>query len=145
MIGNWSNGMRALLLTVFALMAGAGALHAAGVPSDWTFTLPAGDAVSGEKTFENMKCYTCHNVSGREYDRTGDNPGNIGPNLTAEQAGLPREYLAESIINFDRWKAHGRYTVPFRLQDGTSRMGNYREAMTLKEMVDVVEFLRSIK
>ncbi len=139
------NGSAFVCLSALLILAGAGTLMAVDVPSGWSFALPPGDAAAGEKVFTDMKCWSCHRVSGREFGKLDDNPGLIGPNLTAEHGKLPREYLAESIVNYDRWKAHGRYSIHFRTPDGTSRMGNYAEAMTLRQMIDVVEFMKSLR
>lgn len=136
---------RGLFVFALAFLAGALTLGGVDVPSGWNFVLPPGDAAAGEKVFREMKCHTCHNVAGKEFGKADDHPGDIGPNLTAEHGDLPREYLAESIVNYDRWKAHGRYSIHFRTPDGTSRMGNYADAMSLRQMIDVVEFVKSIR
>jgi len=142
-------GLRASLLTglVLAWLVGIGVVlgEGASVPQGWRFTMPAGDAVAGEKSFEKMKCYSCHEVSGRHFGKMSDNPGDLGPKLVRAHARLPREYLAESILNTDEFLAHGNYQMSYRAEDGTSRMAHYHEVMTLKELVDIVEFVRTIR
>jgi hypothetical protein len=71
-----------------------------------------------------------------------------GPVTAAEPRlppGLPREYLAESIVNFERFIAHGQYKKGFVAADGTSRMGDYNDLLTVRDLLDLVEFLRSIR
>ena len=115
------------------------------VPSSWTFTLPRGNVFDGEKAFAKMQCYSCHNVAGRYYVDPAERPGGLGPDLTAAHARLPREYLAESIVNFERFLAHGNFAVTYKTPDGSSRMGDYSHIMTVRELIDIVEFLKAIQ
>ncbi len=115
------------------------------VPPFWKFTLPKGDMFEGEKVFARMECYSCHNVAGRYFKNPAERPGGIGPDLTAAHAKLPREYLAESIMNFERFIAHANYKARYRTSDGSSRMGDYSRIMTVRELIDIVEFIKSIQ
>jgi hypothetical protein len=47
------------------------------------FTLPAGTASAGEQVFVKMECYPCHTVAGKRFGDPAQNPGGIGPDLTA--------------------------------------------------------------
>jgi mono/diheme cytochrome c family protein len=115
------------------------------IPLGWRFVLPAGDASAGERTFVRMECYSCHTVAGKRFGDPSQKPGGIGPDLTAAHARLPREYLAESIVNFDRYIAHGQFSARYMAVDGTSRMGNYTDLLTIRELLDLVEFLQAIR
>ncbi len=115
------------------------------VPSSWTFALPRGDVSDGEKAFAKMQCYSCNHVAGRYYVDPAERPGGIGPDLTSAHARLPREYLAESIVDFERFLAHGNFAVTYKTPDGSSRMGNYSHIMTVRELIDIVEFLKAIQ
>jgi hypothetical protein len=115
------------------------------LPPGWRFVLPTGAAAAGEQVFVKMECYSCHTVAGRRFGTATQNPGGIGPDLTAAHARLPREYLAESVVNFERYVAHGQYKRGYVAADGTSRMGDYSEIMTVRELIDLVEFLRGIR
>ncbi len=54
----------------------------------------------------------------------------------------PAEYFAESILNPNRVIVEGPgYTGPDRL----SKMPSYAETMTLKQLVDVVAYLKSLR
>ncbi|HEY7726841.1 MAG TPA: c-type cytochrome, partial [Candidatus Eisenbacteria bacterium] len=72
------------------------------VPAGWRFTVPAGDAAAGKRVFEKMQCYSCHTVRGHRFGDPAQNPGGIGPDLTAAYGQLPAEYLAESIVSSSR-------------------------------------------
>ncbi|HEY7365143.1 MAG TPA: cytochrome c [Methylomirabilota bacterium] len=115
------------------------------LPAYWRFELPAGTASAGQQVFVKMECYSCHTVAGKRFGDPTQKPGGIGPDLTAAHARLPREYLAESIVNFDRYLAHGQFTARYMAHDGTSRMGDYNELLTVRDLLDLVEFLKSIR
>jgi len=132
----------ALVLTVLGDVATAAEPR---LPRNWRFALPPGTASAGEQVFVRMECYSCHTVAGKRFGDPTRNPGGIGPDLTAAHARLPREYLAESIVDFSRYIAHGQYRKTYVAADGTSRMGDYNELLTVRELLDLVEFLRGIR
>jgi mono/diheme cytochrome c family protein len=115
------------------------------VPPGWGFTMPVGDATAGKQVFETMQCCSCHTVRGQRFGDPLQNPGGIGPDLTAEHGRLPAEYLAESIVSPSRVLAHGQFRAPYRAADGRSRMGDYSEIMTVRELIDLVAFLRGFR
>ena len=115
------------------------------LPRNWRFGLPPGTASAGEQVFVKMECYSCHTVASRRFGDPAQNPGGIGPDLTGAHARLPREYLAESVVNFERYIAHGQYKKGYVAADGTSRMGDYNDLLTVRELLDLVEFLRGIR
>ncbi|HSF04654.1 MAG TPA: c-type cytochrome [Methylomirabilota bacterium] len=117
----------------------------ARLPAYWRFVLPPGTASAGEQVFVRMECYSCHTVAGKRFGDPTQKPGGIGPDLTAAHARLPREYLAESIVNFDRYLAHGKFIARYMGQDGTSRMGDYNDLLTVRDLLDLVEFLKGIR
>ncbi len=116
----------------------------AAAPAGWRFTLPPGDARAGEKVFRALKCWSCHRVEGLTIAEAGDQDGRIGPRLTRAQAVLPREYIAERLIRYDRFLEEGFRNATWSRSDGTSRMGNYNDTMSVRELIDLVEFVRSI-
>ncbi|HXJ80805.1 MAG TPA: cytochrome c [Candidatus Methylomirabilis sp.] len=135
-----------MLVFVVALLGDATLATAAEprLPRNWRFTLPAGTASVGERVFVKMECYSCHTVAGKRFGDPAQNSGGIGPDLTATHARLPREYLAES-VNFERYIAHGQYKKGYVAADGTSRMGDYNDLLTIRELLDLVEFLKGIR
>ena len=119
-----------------------GQLHArGGVPPEWRFLLPPGDAAEGRKAFVSMECFACHEVKGESFPQTSKTPRGKGPELTGMGSHHPAEYFAESIINPNRVIVEGTgYTGP----DGLSTMPSYADTMTLKQLVDVVAYLKSL-
>ena len=136
-----------MLAMILALLGDGMPAATAGpsLPEGWRFVLPAGTVAAGERVFMKMECYSCHTVAGKRLGDPTQNPGGIGPDLTAAHARLPREYLAESVVNFGRYVAHGHYKRSYMAADGTSRMGDYNDLLTARDVIDLVEFLKGIR
>ena len=117
-------------------------LHAhGGVPPGWKFLLPSGDRVDGRKVFVSMECFACHEVKGETFPQASKTPRGAGPELTGMGRHHPAEYFAESILNPNRVIVEGAgYTGP----DGLSKMPSYADTMTLRQLVDVVAYLKSL-
>jgi len=113
-------------------------LHAqGGVPAGWSFTPPAGDAARGREVFTRLECFTCHAVSGAPFPP----PSRPGPELTNVGGHHPAGYLAESIMNPNAVIVEGRgYADP----DGRSIMPDYRDSLSLGDLIDLVAYLKSL-
>jgi len=113
-------------------------LHASGgVPPGWIFTPPAGDAARGREVFARLECFTCHGVRGERFPR----PSRPGPDLTGVGGHHPAGYLAESIMNPNAVIVEGRgYTGP----DGRSIMPDYRDSLSVGDLIDLVAYLKSL-
>ena len=112
-----------------------------GVPRGWKFLIPRGHAVDGRKVFVAMECFACHEVKGEEFPSDAKTPRGAGPALTGMGAHHPPEYFAESILNPNRVIVTG---TDYTGADGLSKMPSYADTMTLKQLVDVVAYLRSL-
>ncbi len=117
-------------------------LHAqGGVPRGWTFLMPSGDAAEGRKVFVTMECFACHAVKGEDFPHDSTTPPGAGPELTGMGSHHPAEYFAESILNPNRVIVLGPgYTGA----DGLSKMPSYADSMTLRQLIDVVAYLKSL-
>ena len=117
-------------------------LHAqGGVPRGWKFLMPPGDAAEGRKVFVAMECFACHEVKGEQFPSDSKTPRDAGPPLSGMGSHHPAEYFAESIVNPNRVIVMGPgYTGP----DGRSKMPSYADTMTLKQLIDVVAYLKSL-
>jgi mono/diheme cytochrome c family protein len=118
-------------------------LHAhGGVPPGWTFMVPPGNAPEGRKVFVAMECFACHDVRDGEFPPPTKTRRSPGPELTGMGAHHPAAYFAESIMNPNRVIVRGQgFTGP----DGLSTMPSYADVMTLRQLVDVVAYLQSLK
>lgn len=118
-----------------------------------SYDLPEGDAAAGRVAFEEMQCYTCHLVEGEDFpEPTAEPPVSVV--LGSSENQKSREYLAESIIapshRFARPPAEMIASEPPLYvqdeyenikEDSQSRMGDYSEAMTVRQWLDIVAYL----
>lgn len=131
--------MRQAVLAFVLLLASPAFAAEPQVPAGWEFQLPAGDAATGRKVYEQLECFACHKLSGFQVPQ-GRATGDAGPDLTG-YGKLPANYLAESIL-----KAHSAVAAPgYVMKDGKAGMGNYNHFLTVQELIDLVAFLRSAK
>ena len=112
------------------------------VPKGWKFTVPAGDPEAGKAAFERMECYSCHKVPGADLPKERSS-GGVGPDLVAGYSNLPAGFLAESIINSHQYIA-GTLEKYRGLDKVSSKMGDYSSIMTVRELIDIVAFLKHL-
>lgn len=113
-----------------------------GVPPGWQFTLPGGNPKAGRDAFVKLECYTCHEVKGEHVPNAPTKEGQTGPELTGMGAYHPAEYFAESIMNPNSVIVIGPgYTG----RDGLSIMPDYSRSLTVRELIDLVAYLKSLK
>jgi len=108
-----------------------------GVPKGWTFTLADGDAKAGRSTFIELRCYMCHNVSLPGDDFPESKPG-IGRNLRVIFAGLPKEYVAQCLLNVHTVVPDPCYDV----QNEQPGVESARHYLTVQELTDLAAFLK---
>lgn len=115
------------------------ALHAAGgVPPGWLFAPPDGDAERGRTVFRRLQCHACHAVTGEDFPP----PTGAGPDLGGMGGHHPAGYLAESVLNPNAVIVEGPgYTGP----DGRSTMPDYRDSLSVSELIDLVAYLRGLR
>ncbi len=111
-----------------------------GVPRGWKFTLPAGgDPRRGREVFAKLECAKCHEIK-PDFPKTGG-AGDVGPELTGMGAHHPAEYFAESILDPNAVILAGPgYVGP----DGRSIMPDYRDSLSVAELVDLVAYIKSL-
>jgi len=104
------------------------------------FHLPAGDVAAGREAVAAMQCHACHAIAGGDFPPPHAQPP-VPVTLGAAQAGQPRERLAESIIAPGHRVLNGQRGVT---SGGMSRMGDYSEVMTVRQLIDIVAYLQSL-
>lgn len=122
-----------------ALLVSAGCTS--GRESGKGFALPAGDVEAGKAVFVAMNCGSCHSIRGEsDTAPAGAKTLKIGGTTTR----LPTDgYLVTSIIN----PSHSiRYQegVESTLPTGQSRMLNFNDALTVRQLVDLIAYLQSV-
>ena len=113
-----------------------------GPKSSLGFRLPEGDVEKGKTAFLELKCHHCHTVAGIEFP-----PPDVLPPVMVNLGGQVRNVrtygeLVTSIINPSHRLAKG-YKKELIQVDGKSRMTDYTEVMTVRQMIDLVAFLQS--
>ena len=95
-----------------------------------------GDPAAGRQAFSDLKCGTCHRVIG---DRSFQNPILEGPDLGSAQSDLSANEIADSIV------------APSHVVSGNSKenktispMGDYSHVMTVRQLTDLVAFVRAL-
>jgi mono/diheme cytochrome c family protein len=112
-----------------------------GVPRRWKFLLPPGDPVEGRRVFVAMECFACHTVAEEQFPDETRIPSGPGPELTGMGTQHPAEYFAESIMHPNRVIVLGPGHTGW---DSFSKMPSYADVMTLKQLIDVVAYLKSL-
>lgn len=106
--------------------------------------LPDGDAARGRVVLQDMKCYTCHQVRGHE-----DLPAPVAePPVHIVLGGSPGyarsdTELVNAILNPSH-RISARYARGDLTEGERSRMGDFSEVMTVRQLLDLVTFLQSL-
>jgi putative copper resistance protein D len=101
-----------------------------------SLTLPPGDAARGRTVFVKLQCFGCHTVQGERLPAAR----RPGPELTAIGTRPPAD-LVESIMNPNAMIVDGPGYTDAR---GSSTMPDYRETLTVGELIDLVAYLKSL-
>lgn len=91
-----------------------------GVPPGWRLTVPPGNPRAGREVFAKLECYKCHAIKGEHFPHAAKGPGDAGPAVIVTGPG---------------------HTGP----DGLSIMPDYRESLTVAELIDLVAYMQGLK
>ncbi|MGD8396021.1 MAG: c-type cytochrome [Candidatus Eiseniibacteriota bacterium] len=104
-----------------------------------TVTWPHGDPVAGREAFVELGCTSCHAVSW-ESELPAPVAAVDAPALGRALATQPMGSVATSIVLPSHWVTpQVRHTD----EDGLSPMGDFTRAMTVRQLIDVVAYVRS--
>ena len=131
---------RITVLIIF-LMLGSLACDA-GPKSGRGFRLPDGDIERGKIAFAELKCNACHTVEGVVMPIPAEVPQTMVKLGGEVYSTITYGKLVTSIINPSHEFARG-YSSDQIQSGGKSRMPDYGEVMTVRQMTDVVAFLQS--
>ncbi len=122
-------------LLLLAALAACGGRH-----SPAGFRLPeTGDIARGRSAFEQLRCYDCHTVDGATLPApTAANPIPLGGAVAEFRTD---GYLVTSIIH----PSHRLANQPREQTtvEGESRMPDYAQEMTVRQLIDLTAFLQS--
>jgi hypothetical protein len=108
-------------------------------PEGWKFTWPTGHPMQGRELFVKLECYRCHEVKGEQFPAPS---GEIGPELSVMGPLHDAAYFAEAIINPDAVIEKGK---GYEAADGSSKMPSYNDLVTVREVIDLVAYLKGLK
>jgi hypothetical protein len=133
------NALSLALVVVAAFLAGA---CAQGRKGSAGFHLPDGDVTNGQAVFVAMKCHACHRVTGMELPPpVADPPVPVVLGGRVPQARTDGELVA-AIVDPSHRLAVGYRPEAVKTGD-LSRMGEFSDVMTVRELIDLVAFLQS--
>jgi mono/diheme cytochrome c family protein len=128
-------------VTALVLLAGAALACGTGRRGSAGFQLPDGDAVRGKQVFVANRCHACHEVAGVELPAPVADPP-VPVRLGGEVTRLHTDgELTTAIIHPSHRLAAG--PEPALRSGARSRMGDFSETMTVRELIDLVAFLQS--
>jgi mono/diheme cytochrome c family protein len=134
--------MRLHSIGVVALAATFSLACAEGRKSGAGFRLPDGDPVRGEAVFVAQKCNACHQVDGVRLPAPVADPA-VPVVLGGETIRVRTEgELVTAIVHPSHSLAFG-YRNEDVASGRLSRMGDFSESMSVRDLIDVVAFLQS--
>jgi hypothetical protein len=104
------------------------------------FALPPGDAARGQEAFVALRCHACHRVQGAALPAPVATPP-VPITLGAAPSSYTDAQLVTSIIAPSHAITRAEYGENVAAE-GLSRMGDFTSAMTVRQLVDIVTFLR---
>lgn len=116
-----------------------------GMPADWKFTLPPGDPIEGRKIFVKVGCYKCHEIKGETFAAVAEGGRGVGPELSQLAGTDPVEFFAESIIAPNAVIEPEDAQKGYLGEDGKSKMPDYNDVLTIKQVSDLATYLASLK
>jgi hypothetical protein len=114
-------------------------------PVTVTIRLPEGDVDAGRQAFQDLRCTTCHAVAS-EPDFPAPASATSGPLIDRRVAQRDVSYLITSImmpshaISLDT-----SADVRARLKGTLSPMGDFSHVMTVRQLVDLHAYIRSVR
>ncbi len=111
-----------------------------------TVVLPRGDVQAGRQAFQDLKCHSCHRVSG-ERGFAAPVAELRGPDLNALLQLQETSDLAAAIIAPSHsLSIRTSEAVKAQLSKmGLSPMGDFSRAMTVHQLADLLAYLRSVR
>jgi hypothetical protein len=111
-----------------------------------TVTLPAGDVKAGRQAFMDLKCTACHAVPS-EPEFPPPVSAHPGPPITARLADRDVSYLAAAIMtpSHEISLNSSEEVLRAHLRGVLSPMGDFSRVMTVRQLIDLHAYVRSMK
>ena len=110
-------------------------------PAPQDFFLPAGNPVEGRRVFVELGCSRCHDVAGEDLPAPVIDPP--VPIVIGERSqSRPTDaWLVTSIIHPNA-SISKPYLAETKTDAGATRMVDFAEVMTVRQLIDLVAFIR---
>lgn len=133
-----------LMLTLGTVLSTAQTRYPYDVMS--TVVLPRGDVQEGRQAFQDLKCHVCHRVSG-ERGFAAPVAELRGPDLNALlQLQETSDIAAAIIAPSHSMSIRTSEAVKAQLsRQGASPMGDFSRVMTVRQLADLLAYLRSVR
>jgi hypothetical protein len=141
---------RTVLAVIVAVSAGVACGPAPEEPavlqsSTVTVALPEGDAQAGRGAFQDLRCTACHAVSG-DPQMPAPISATPGPPIDAALAGRDISYLLASILTPSHAiSVRTAEDVRANLEGVLSPMGDFSRSMTVRQLIDIHAYIRSVR
>ncbi len=136
--------MKKILFISVLVLVGAGVCFAGrddNMEPAKGFFLPKGNPEAGRQAFKDLQCLACHAV---EKDAEFSTPSMVppGPVLGVKQGNYATGWIANSIVS----PSHTIALDSNGEVEGTqlSRMGDFTGRMTVRQLIDLVAYLKSM-
>jgi mono/diheme cytochrome c family protein len=84
-------------------------------------------------------------VNGETFPTVAKEKGDVGPELSQMASMHPPEYLAESLVNPNAVIDHDAKEKGYVGDDGKSKMPDYNDTFTVRQLADITAYLASLK
>jgi hypothetical protein len=111
-----------------------------------TIVLPKGDAAAGRQAFEELKCFMCHRVSS-DLKMPPPLAELGGPMLDATlQLQTSSEIAAAIVAPSHSFSVRTSDAVKAQMgRQGLSPMGDYSRTLTVRQLADLLAYLRTVR
>jgi mono/diheme cytochrome c family protein len=115
-------------------------------PEIVTVTLPAGDVEGGRKAFLDLKCYVCHQKAG-DTGFPAPSSDSRGPDLDEGLRKQSASDVAAAIIapSHSMSVRTDRALRPRLARESVSPMGDFSATLTVRQLADLLAYLRSVR
>lgn len=136
-----STRMLLILILLSLISSAAFASRDEGMIPSNGFFLSQGSSKAGQMAFSRLKCDSCHWVQ-NGFDFKAPVTDKAGPVLGSKQAAYSPGWIANSIVS----PSHTIALNSNGESEGSelSRMGDFKDSMTVRELMDIVSYLRSL-
>jgi mono/diheme cytochrome c family protein len=140
--------MKALVIVALALTPAVSAAQSAATTGPYqvvnSVVLPQGDRHAGRQAFADLKCHVCHRVAGeKDFSPIAELEGPLLNSML--QLQTPSDVAAAIIAPSHSLSIRTSEAVKAQLtKQGMSPMADFSRAMTVRQLADLLAYLRGL-